>query len=689
MSIYWAAEPADKLASEVVERFKDYHQTMEGSGRMGVWQAAARRYYGQDSDGGYARSSAVSFGGEQGELALLQVNHFRSLIQSILAMTTAQRPAFEATPINDDWEASQQVSLAEAVWAYELEEGGVERACHSAAERSQVFGEGWVFCGWDANGGEVVAVDQPEPVIGEDGMLIEQPAREIKSGELVVESYSPVDVARDLDASSIRAASWYILRRRTNRWDLAAQFPEHAQDILNSESVDAASANRPTHRSATGESDQCFVLELFHDRTPALPEGRYALICGDEVLIDSGLPYPDLPLHPCLPAEEMGGAAGYSSSWDLLGLSEAYDAIMSGILTTADAGSVPNWIADKKQEVEVRDLEGRLQLVQYRGDGVSPPPGVLPGPKIDPGQIRFAELLQQLTQTLSGVSSVVRGDPEASLKSGAALALVSSMSVQHNSAFQRAYAHLLQSVATAVIRNYARFLSSEKIVEIAGRYEAGSVKSFTAEDLRHVKRIKVELGNPLLRTMAGREQIASILLERFPNKISEEQYLHFLSTGRLEATYRAPKSRITGLREEVDRLLQGLPVRALATDYHVEHITEHSSLLDKPEVRYNDELAGPILAHIMEHIQLLKNTDQALLQATGQPIPDAAMPPPPMPPGPPGPPGPMPPPMAGPPPVPGADALLNQPTPGMPNLPNMPTNPATGAPVPVPGGIAG
>ena len=623
---YWAAVSTDELSDRVSERFSTYTDEMNRTGRLALWRKSVRQYYGQDGTGGYANSSAVRFGGEQGELALLNVNHYRSLINATMSMVTSQRPAFKAMALSDDHEAARQVTLAENIWDYELDEGSIEVACHKAAELSCVLGEGWVFCGWDPNGGNVEFVQAVDEVVDEDGAVVEQSTRPVYEGALVVDSFGPDDVARDTSLPSLDDANWLILRKRANKWDLVALFPNLREQILSAESVlqpyESIYQSRGTY---TPEKDTVYVYELFHKKTPALPNGRHAIIAGDALLTEGPMPYDEIPLYAITPSLEMGYAMGYSAWWDLLGLSEAYNSVISNLVTVADAGGVPNWLADRRQQVDVRDLEGRLQLVEYTGDGTSPPPGLLEGPKVDRNQIELAKIMQEVQQTLSGVSGTMRGTPDKQLESGAALALTSSLSLQYNSGFQRSYAHLLRRVGTAVIRRYQTFLKTERIVEIVGGDEEASVKSFKSDDLADIQRIKAEIGNPLLRTIAGKEQVARNLLEFFGDQITPSMYISFLSSGRLEAISRADIEEERGLREEDQRLIQGAPVKALITDNHMAHIKQHKALLARPDIRDNDQMAATVLMHIQQHVELATNADPALLALTGQRIPDIVM----------------------------------------------------------------
>jgi hypothetical protein len=365
-----------------------------------------------------------------------------------------------------------------------------------------------------------------------------------------------------------------------------------------------------------------------------VPEGREISLIGDTVLMDGPLPYDELPIYSLCPAEEWESGTGYSDAWDLMALSQAYDACISSMATTQDAWGIPNLLVTEGQDIQVDDVTSGPRIVKYKLDGNAPPPSAMQMPSIPESSARFADILRSELEMISGVNSVARGNPSDSLKSGTALALVQAQALQYASGYQRAYTTLLRKCANGLIKLLQRYAQAERVIEIAGRDKARMVKEFSSKDLKHVRGVRAELGNPLMRTVAGRREVATELLANFgpgsPSgyQITPEQYLAFQSTGRLEPMYEHQRSEVQLIRAENDRLSSGQPVKALGTDHHMLHIREHACVLHNPEVRYNDGLAGPVTQHIMEHMNLLMSIPPPLLEATGQQAPQMMPPPP-------------------------------------------------------------
>jgi hypothetical protein len=291
-------------------------------------------------------------------------------------------------------------------------------------------------------------------------------------------------------------------------------------------------------------------------------------------------------------------------------------------------------------------------------------------------------------ERISGVNSVVRG--ESAGKSGADNALLDAKAVQYMSTYSRAFASTARSVALGLIEIMQVFASRERMVGIVGEDEAPSLQYFTGADLDDVRKIEVDLGDPATRTFAWRRATASELLERFPNQITPEQYLAFMSSGRLQPLYKAQRNQMRLIASENAQLAKGAPQPVLAADCHEDHIKEHLALLSTPAVRADQRVSMGVLQHVMQHVEQWYGLAPALLAATGQ------RPPPPMgpadmmgapPPGEEGAPPDGPPPPGGP-----SDANGSGPQPGRDgvNMPQMPKVAGTNqrAPAPPPAGGA-
>lgn len=666
---YWANEGAEAYVGAVHRLTDRFLHHLDETGRLSLYRRSHNAYYGLDAYSTWSGAAAVQFGGEQGENVLLRSNHYRSLNDHVLVLTTGSRPSFSARATNADYRSQAQAKLSEGILDYYLTTKRIEDLARRVASYALRYTEGWLYVGWDASAGDVVDATM-QPVVDESGESVTdengEPVMEqvpVYEGDVSVRAYEPHDVIRDVTADTPADLQWVILHRRENRWDLAARYPEHASSIKSAPEVAEGYAERVRgSRSTTRRGGEYVsVFEVWHEETDAVPGGRHSLICGDAMLLDGPLPFDEIPVIPMMPAVEDGTAFGFTGMVDLLALQEARDAAMSTVLTNLDAFGRQTLWAASGSGFDVRDIGG-LTLCES-----AEPPQVLQMVQAQGEAHQIIDMLRAEMEQISGVNSVARGEPQASLKSGSALALVHSMAIQYNASIQHAYAQLFERMGTMILSRLKTFADTRRMAEITGKQGRAELVEFTGQDLQGVQRVVVELGSAVLRTSAGRKELADKFFEA--GVCTPQQYLEVMSTGRLDPVLERPQSQRMNIVRENDMMIEGNAPTALITDDHALHIQEHLTILDDPSVRADNLLSATALEHIQHHANLWATMDPVLLAATGQQAP-------PMPPPPPGMPGPMG--DAGPMPVSveGATDMPNPPVGAtqatMPNMPDLP-----------------
>lgn len=599
---YFALKEVDELAGEVLDRVDAYDEHIMTSGKSQLWSKSFEMFYR-----GGIRLGDIHKGGEHSEYELLDVNHYKSLLTNLHTMTTNQRPALDPRAINTDIESTAQTKLARGLLDYYLRDKKVERYLKDAVKLGLIYGEGFVCTEWDATGGEEYGVNPETQAV-------------VREGDLSFSVLPPHFVARDFTKMNADNHNWYIVTRYKNKHDLAAKYPEMADEILNLNYDDSKFVNLKIPKSAYVESEDIPVFTFYHKPTDALPDGRVVeILSSDLVLFDGPLPYREIPVYRLAPEDEDFSIFGYSVGYDLLPIQDAVNSLYATISTNQSTFGVQNILIPRGFNISVQSLTGGLNLVEYDPNVGKPEPMqmTLTAPEV----FNFVTQLEQLMETLSGVNSVARGNPEANLKSGAALALVQSMAIQFNSGLQQSYTELLEDVGTSMLNILKDFAQVPKVAMIAGKYNRSYMKEFTGEDLSQINRVVVDSGNPLAKTMAGKLQMAENLLNAGFIK-NADQYQMVLQTGNLDYMLEGSTKELYNIRAENEGLMLGTEQQALITDSHAMHIQEHKAVLDSPEARERPEIIKAVTEHINQHIQLLKTADPSLLAMLGQePLP--------------------------------------------------------------------
>lgn len=592
---YWASVPSNEISEEMLDKVDKYYQYMSLSGRLDLYRRSWAYYYRPRLTGAQMNPT-----GQQGELTQISVNHYRNLLLHLETMTCQNRPAFEPRATNSDVKSQSQVILASGLLDYYMREKKLERYIKQAVKDCLIFAEGFVRAEWDPNGGQVYGKTET--------------GADVYEGDMKYSNYIPLNVVRDFTQTATGQDDWVILRDFKNKYTLAAKFPGVADDIL-SDSVDMLELARTTTINAVAleESDNVTVYTLIHQPTPALPNGRY-VVCLDNntVLQDGPIPYKETHVYRIAPDEESGTIFGFTVGFDLLSMQEALDMLYSTVVTNQATFGVQNILAPKGHDLSVSQIAGGLNLMEY--DMKLGKVEALNLTNTPPEIFNFMTMLEHLMETISGVNSVARGNPEASLKSGAALALVQSMAVQFAMGLQQSYAQLVEDLGTGTINILKDFAAVPRVAAIAGKANRPLMKEFSGQDLDKINRVMVDMGNPLTRTTAGKVNLAEQLMN-FKLIDNPDQYIQVLNTGRLEPVIEGKQAELLLIKGENEGLAEGQLQRAIITDQHAQHILEHKTVLASPEARQdgNSPMMQATLAHIQEHLNFLQTGDPQLL----------------------------------------------------------------------------
>lgn len=592
---YFATKPSGELCADLMDKVDGYYKYLLTSGRLNIWKRSYEAY-----NKGLLRGARINKGGAENEFSLMNVNHYRNLLQHLKNMTTQQLPALTPRAANTDYESMAQTIVASGILDYYLNEKDMAAFADICVEDALVFAEGEIAQLWDTEAGEEYANDQKNN-------------RVYMTGDIALKCFTPLDVIRDWLQPDALHHSWKITREFVNKYDLAAKYPLKAVEILSKSIDDAKNYNTRLGYTGIKDTDLIPLFRFYHVKTASLRAGRIVEFLDSETWLSDGpLPYDGIPLFRMAPGEQRGTPFGYTVGYDLLPIQEAVDGIVSTILTNQAQYGVQNIWSPTGNNTTVQQLVGGLNLIS----GKVKPEGI--NLTNTPAEIfKFLEMLVQMMETISGVNSVARGNPEASLKSGAALALVQSMAIQFNSGLQKSYAKLWGDLGTGTIGLLKRFPQTKRNIVISGKNNRSYMATFTKDKLKNIKRVIVDLGNPLSRTTAGKVNMADNLLERGMIK-EPEQYIEVLTTGKLEPVYEGPQAEKMLIRAENEKLMEGERVQAISVDPHALHIQEHKVVIASPESRSNPTVVENTLLHIAEHINLLKTTDPALLMAIGQ-----------------------------------------------------------------------
>jgi len=629
-NIYFAADTSDKTVKMLDEKARDWFTGVSDSSYLSKIERSWSAYYGDYfNDEGHT----ITYGGESGEIVNLAVNHFRNLARHIHVMVTGTRPAFQCRAINGDNKSLIQAKLGNGLLDYYMRELRLEEVLKDAVEYAIVLGSGYIKIEWNSTKGKIYDYVEPEPSsivdYDEDGNPLDENGKILKSlpiyeGNISASLLSPYDVIFDSNKPYFDKNDWVVCRSTVNKYDLAAKYPEYAEKILKVETVDQSQKSRTTSTfSKRHQSDDIFIKEFYHKRTEAVLNGRYILYINHEIILeDTMLPYRSLPIYRITPSSIIGTPYGYTDMFDLLPMQEFLNSMYSTAATNINAFGVQSILSPREAGVEFEQVGNGMQFIKYNAQsGGKPEPMQLTATSQEVYQMMG--LLEKAMETISGVNSVARGNPEQSLRSGNALALVQSQALQFVSGLRSSYNRLLEDVGSSILYLLQDFAAVPRVAAIAGINNKTEMKSFKSEDIRLIDRVFVDEANALMNTTAGRTQIAENLLQM--GLIDNvDKYLMVLNTGNLDQLTDGKIDNLTLIKSENEAMLKGEVQQAIWSERHSMHIKEHMELLNDSELKKDTTLVQLVLDHVQEHVNLLRTTDPTILSYVGeQPAPPA------------------------------------------------------------------
>lgn len=610
MQEYFAAAESDELVGHALGFITRWQSTIGTSqeGMAAVWWRNLMFYY-SNLFYGTGTDSALDYVGAQGELIKMIVPQARSLNTQFLSLTTKQKLAFESEATSSDAATMADTRVANALTKQIIRNEHVDQQGYKMAEQASVLGLSYMKPCWNMMRGKPRAQD---PETGEM----------IYSGDLEISVLSAFDVIFDTTKEDFFKQDYAICRVVQNRWDLAAKYPNMAEEIKSLPPVSKVTEYDMMWMQHFTE-DSVFVYEFYHRSTPALPQGRMTLFSDkNTIYFDNQNPYMNpegeayVPLVQMKPEPIAGTGFGYPAFSNILPLQEMLDHGFSACATNQAAFAVQSVLNPIGNDISVTDLGG-MKFVNYKpmADSSGGKPEALNLVRTSPETFKFVEMIRSNMMEIYNIPGALRGSPPPGVTAASAIATLTTNALEFAQNFSKSYFEALELVMTYSIWQYAQFADEEMIVHITGPNKKTIAKAFIGDDLKNVFRVVCKVANPLMATSAGKFEVANELMKS--GKLKDvNQYFRLLEGAPLDALYEVDYNQEALIEVENDALRESRQVEALLTDNHPQHILNHLSLLDDPEIRMNGAMTHGVFAHVMQHRQLAEqlSMDPLLLQ---------------------------------------------------------------------------
>jgi len=590
---YFFLESDEKIATEIFKRVNMFQEFAIAEGYYYNWYKNKKYYHGYYF--GYKGSDIVECG-DQSELHAATFNHFRNVLRHTINQASGDIPSFSVSASNTDPVSRRASRIGKDIINYYFKVKRCVKYINEAIEYGVVQGDGYVVCEYN-------------PLIGEEHVSDETGTIR-KKGDLDLHALGPTDVFFDVAQKSKEDWQWVIFRTRKNKYNLAAAFPDLAEDILSIPAyfeIDKYFMNQIDALKMTYAKDEIYIYSAYHNPCEIMPNGGYCMFAGNfgkPIFLFRNVdkngkdfnPYGRLPIFYISPSKYMDTSFGRTDANDLRSPQEMLTVAVSSMISNAAAFSANNiWCPDGN--VEIEELLGGMNLIKS-----STKPEVVSFFQQNPAFTDLMNICIGTIETLSAQSAVVRGDLEKlpQLKSGIALMTVLNQSKEFSQALIKSVYECYEDLGTFILETLQRVATVERFVEVVGKMNTNAVVSFTSDDIKAAKRVVVDRTNPIANQPAGQIEIADNLLQK--GQLSKTEFLNVVNTGKLQTATESDERMLDFIAVVKEKLLKGETMVAIHGINHQLYIKELQALVFDADILTNPN-NQTILKNIMELVQ--------------------------------------------------------------------------------------
>ena len=462
----------DQLSHAVISKMQEWNTSLYNTALTKQWVTNWDLFYNTSSRGIFnGGSNGFSVSGD-GRYLNYRVIEFQNVITAVVNMLFTKPPALKSLAKNSDPESLNQIKIYDAWLDYSEQVKRTYVQTRKAVEIAFITGTGAIFKEWDKEAGEPYAMDN---------------MRVIPAGDARTRAKSPFEFITDIRTTDTEDVLWYAVIDYYNKFELAARFPEFHDQIVN---IDASTLYNNFFYSRFffsnfTSSDVIPVFKFYHKPVRGLlPNGRYSLII-DKNCVPLDIPYPygdTLPLFIYRPMDWMGTIYGQTIANQLSPIQMFNDLLTGALATNIGHYGIANIMSPKNSGLDVVTLSSGANVYEYNPGMPAPQPLNL----LDPALMQIIMAMKDATrkdaELLSSANSVIRGDPQASLKSNAALMTIASQAMMFSSRAQLGLNELITDCANFDLALYKKFADAERTVSLVGQNQTAVVKKWSRDN---------------------------------------------------------------------------------------------------------------------------------------------------------------------------------------------------------------
>lgn len=479
------------------------------------------------------------------------VNHLYDMTETKIAQMTRLKPAINIMPTNDEFADKQAARATKMLMDHLWYINDMDHMLQMVHRHKKIFGEAWLFIEWDKDKGD------KHPDAGQI---------DPESGRQIPENLMTGDVCYNL------VVPWKILLQLQDKFEdceyifkisvkhidnLKKKYPDHAKQLRidsNQFQFDIAALE-----SARME-DAVVVFDFYHKKNEFEKNGKHIIFTRDVILEDKDLGYS----HGSFPCERltdldipdvMHGVSQYEIVKPIQNMHNNLSTLLAkNIYLMGHA----KWVMPKGA-CKIDSLGNDNTIVQYQGQI---PPQLLQTQPNPPEAYMFRDKLREEMDQIYGVHGVSRGQPPQGVTAGTALQFLNEQEAERASTEVAKSNSFIRSVAKKTLAVAGDYYEPDdgRMVRIVGKDNRYIIQHFDSANLHKSYDIRIENGNSMSDSKAGKTQRIMELIQYKQDALSPEQAIELLDLGSVDKVTTLLVEAVRSSESENEDLLAGKPV---------------------------------------------------------------------------------------------------------------------------------
>lgn len=574
-----------------------------------------------------------------------RVRHVSNIILPHWCRETARLgrndPIFNVIPNTSDDSDVAAARVAEAVLQYLWRKLMMSRKYLEAREWLSALGTVFFDVGWDPKAGDPVrrpvtelvetpvlddsgeaAGARPEerPFIGADG---EPVVDEFRLGEIYCDVLSPFEIYPASDGiTSVDDQPWIVKARVRPVKDIKRDYPDAASKIEPQDVRPELSPGRRLASSASGAPDDAsyaVVLEMREKPSPARPQGRVLIVCGDVLLHEGPLPFGKYNLVRIRRIRIPGSFWGESPIVASIPLQKEWNKILSQVIEHRETMKKGKILIPTTAEVRKAAFTSEhAEIIYYNPTGG--PPFQMQLHPLPADVWKELDVIKEVMMDIWSQHEVSRAYVPAGVRSGVAIEQLIEQDETTLGAVFRDITDALTELGARMLEIVEARYTETRTLKVVGDERGPDVKNFIGADLRGNHDVFVNIGSalPFLKITRHQEIKDRYRLGLYGPPDDPEvrrKVLRLLEDTVVEDIYDDDRLDEANARRECQTMMTGTQVPARSYDNHRIHIKVHNhyrKLYEFEEAaRWSPEIETLFDEHVRQHERMLAEEELA------------------------------------------------------------------------------